>query len=711
MRFYWKHNDVGARTSAREWLEDWVAGIRWWKVLQTPGNYWEEQGANTSAIALSVASGPLTNIFGTEVAEDLIGTGRDERIYGYGGNDRLYGKGGNDELHGGEGNDVLNGGEDRDTMFGGPGDDSYYVDDPGDMVSETSTPGVDDGGTDTVKSDIGFALGAYVEKLQLTGGAAVDGTGNALNNNIKGNGAANTLTGGDGRDTIYGYGGSDILVGGLDRDYLYGGADSDTFVLRPEPGAWDKVYDLANEDFLGIYGSEFGLSEGSGFIGGVLDPDYFVAGAAATATGHGQFVYRADKAELLWDSDGTGAAKALRITLVQAGATVDSSQIISMDQGGGVSVAAFSSDPQGEDLGSAYFVLTLDKPLDEDVELTFSTVDGSASAADGDFVGLSAESLVLNAGFTTAYVPVTLLNDDESEPVESFSLQIDSANIVGSGAPVAIATAQATMLIKDDAPKVVAEHATAPLGMTDPSGIAYDVRSNRLIIADSEVEEEPFFQDENIFALTLDGDLKASRELKFTTEPTGLAINTEKRLLFTTDDDENMVFASKPHKPNKVKWKFDTTKHGGIDPEDIAVDRDSGNLFIVNGLDRKVIEVNQRGKKLIDSFVLDPEISDPEALAYDHQDEVFYVGGGFSDKIWMLDRDGDIIDVITVLEGARSQDLNRRVNVKDIEIAPASDGSGEKHLYVADYGWSHEADGRLIEIDLGDAGSYWNVVA
>ena len=111
------------------------------------------------------------------------------------------------------------------------------------------------------------------------------------------------------------------------------------------------------------------------------------------------------------------------------------------------------------------------------------------------------------------------------------------------------------------------------------------------------------------------------------------------------------------------------------------------------------------------SFVLPTFIVDPEALAFDSENNVFYVGGGFSDLIWKLDRNGNVIDTITALTDLRSADHDYRVAVKDIEIAPASDGSGEMHLYVADYGNSHVADGRLIEIDLGDSGlNNWLIV-
>ncbi|CAN7290771.1 glycosyl hydrolase [Phenylobacterium sp. LjRoot225] len=77
-------------------------------------------------------------------------------------------------------------------------------------------------GQDTVKSAFSYTLGANVEKLTLTGGAAVNGTGNALDNYIVGNKSANELRGGDGADT---------LIGGGGADKLYGGAGDDSYTI------------------------------------------------------------------------------------------------------------------------------------------------------------------------------------------------------------------------------------------------------------------------------------------------------------------------------------------------------------------------------------------------------------------------------------------------------------------------------------------------
>ncbi len=273
----------------------------------------------------------LIEINGTSANEDLVGSESDERLNGLGGSDRLYARGGNDELFGGAGNDLLDGGTGADIMYGGAGDDVYRVDDLGDFVSEESSPGVDDGGRDYVHSSVSYTLGAFIERLELQGTADLDGTGNELDNVIKGNGGANTLSGGAGVDTLKGGGGDDILIGGAGKDYLFGEAGADTFVLRPEAGTYDKIYDFASEDTIAFYSFDFGLLEGAGLINGALDPAYFVTGTAATATNHGQFIFNGPGLELLWDADGIGGDDPLLIAKFAAGAVVTASQLRAFD--------------------------------------------------------------------------------------------------------------------------------------------------------------------------------------------------------------------------------------------------------------------------------------------------------------------------------------------------------------------------------------------
>ena len=81
---------------------------------------------------------------------------------------------------------------------------------------------------DTLQTAATATLSGSVAKLILTGTAAVDGTGNALNNVITGNSGNNVLSGLAGADKLQGRGGNDTIIGGADTDTaVFSGRRSD----------------------------------------------------------------------------------------------------------------------------------------------------------------------------------------------------------------------------------------------------------------------------------------------------------------------------------------------------------------------------------------------------------------------------------------------------------------------------------------------------
>ncbi|MFV5383642.1 VCBS domain-containing protein [Acinetobacter junii] len=142
----------------------------------------------------------------TNHVENLTLIGRDHNSgFGNNLNNIIIGNDGLNTLSGLDGDDILDGGLGSDTLFGGIGNDIYYVDQLEDYVFENVSEGID-----TVYSSLTYITSNNVENIVLMGDAAINATGNELNNTLTGNHAANILLGGIGQDTLIGGLGSDV---------------------------------------------------------------------------------------------------------------------------------------------------------------------------------------------------------------------------------------------------------------------------------------------------------------------------------------------------------------------------------------------------------------------------------------------------------------------------------------------------------------------
>ena len=307
--------------------------------------------ASTAATEIDTVKSSVTRTLGANL-ENLVLTGATS-INGTGNtlNNKLTGNAANNSLSGGAGNDTLNGGGGVDTLNGGAGDDVYVVDTTTDVI-------VDSAGTDTVQSSVTFTLGSLsmIENLTLTGTAAINGTGNALDNVIGANAGNNTLNGGSGNDTasyqtatagvtvrltstaaqdtvgsgtdillnienLAGSNFADTLTGNAADNILAGNAGND---ILQGGGGDDQLFGGAGNDI---------LADSAGFDilnGGAGDDTYVV-------TGSGGSIEIADS-EGVDTLDASGAATGVMIDLTSGGPSNINGRMVYLTTGGVVDV-------------------------------------------------------------------------------------------------------------------------------------------------------------------------------------------------------------------------------------------------------------------------------------------------------------------------------------------------------------------------------------
>ncbi len=280
------------------------------------GNNVLNGSTGTDTASFAYAGAAVTASLAITAAQATGGSGSDtllniENLIGSNYNDSLTGNTLANTLTGGLGNDVLNGGAGNDVMIGGDGSDTYYVQDTGDVVSETNAT-ASTGGTDHVHSYLSaYTLGANVENgrilstgtasltgnslnnvlyagsgnnvlngstgtdtasfayagtavtaslattaAQATGGSGSDTllnvenlTGSNYNDSLTGNTLANTLNGGLGNDVLNGGSGNDIMIGGVGKDSLIGGGGNDLFDFNAlsEMGTTSTTWDVITD--------------------------------------------------------------------------------------------------------------------------------------------------------------------------------------------------------------------------------------------------------------------------------------------------------------------------------------------------------------------------------------------------------------------------------------------------------------------------------
>jgi hypothetical protein len=256
----------------------------------------------------------------------------------------------------------------------------------------------------------------------------------------------------------------------------------------------------------------------------------------------------------------------------------------------------------------------------------------------------------------------------------------------------------------------------------DSSGIVYLSDVDRLLIADSEVNEMPIYQGVNMWQISRTGaeTFDTGTTLPFSKEPTGIAYDPVGKRLFVSDDDKELVseFTAGPDgrigTADDVVTSFSTLAFGNDDAEDVTYDSSSGDLFVTQGGAQEVWRVSPGPNGRFDGVAPtgDDVVSHFDLSVYGSLDIEGLAYSAVRDSLFVADR-----RVAQVLEVTKTGALRQRIDTAAIKmrapagitLAPATDDPTRTSMYIVTRGrdnntWPDENDGTLFELTAPDLG-------
>ncbi|MEM7286798.1 MAG: tandem-95 repeat protein [Actinomycetota bacterium] len=253
----------------------------------------------------------------------------------------------------------------------------------------------------------------------------------------------------------------------------------------------------------------------------------------------------------------------------------------------------------------------------------------------------------------------------------------------------------------------------------DSAGVTYLSHNGRLLMSDSEVNEEDLYVGANLWELSLTGAVAATgTTLPWSDEPTGVSYNpTNRHLYVSTDGSGGIIYDVDPG----VDGIYGTGDDTVLDIEDadldigdaegLAFDRFTGHMFVSDGVGDDVVEVdpgpdglfNGVGDTIVNRFDVGVfGAGDPEGIVHNHLDDTLLIVDHPSLTVYEVTKGGLLV---------RSIDISAApfVSAAGIALAPASNGSGGWNMYIVDRGIdngadSDENDGVMYEMSLDFTG-------
>lgn len=305
-----------------------------------------------------------------------------------------------------------------------------------------------------------------------------------------------------------------------------------------------------------------------------------------------------------------------------------------------------------------------------------------------DVTSLQAMTFAPTADNTDAAANTSLYMADGGSSTQNGGI----AEVYLTAQVMASATSTAT-LVKDT------ETSTYSPASPDPCGITYLPETGKLLMSDSEVDEMAWlFANTNLFGLNLDGTQvpnATSVTLPWSHEPTGISYDVRTGHLWVSDDDQQKVFDLVPGADGRFgtaddSWSsFSVSKGGSMDPEDLTIDTDNGNLYIVDGVSAEVYSwspgPNQKfdgvpaagGDDVVSQFdVAAYGATDPEGIDYSPERGTLFLVDHGSHAVYELTTTGQLVNVVDISAAKGYMEAS-------IVLAPSSIGAGES-FYITD---------------------------
>ena len=251
----------------------------------------------------------------------------------------------------------------------------------------------------------------------------------------------------------------------------------------------------------------------------------------------------------------------------------------------------------------------------------------------------------------------------------------------------------------------------------DPRGIAYDRRSHRLLVSDSEADEAAgaSWDRKNLFISTRTGTLVAARSVaKTTVEPEDLAWDGWTRSLFVVDDDTNRVyrFRTGPDRllgtsDDAVSTVLRTRRFGSSQAQGLDFVRHPRMLIVTDSVGGRVYEIH-RGKDgrfgSADDVVFRFSTKArgfryPTDVAFDRVTHDLFIVGPMENTILQTTLRGRVV---------RRIDLTGTgiLNASGITFAPGPFG-GHHRIYIADCGHDDamhpgSRDGQIVVLKVAN---------